>query len=247
MAGNFFAVIFAAIIGFAVLPGVETFEGFIVVMGLYLIPVGALEAQPWQTLIFFAMATNFLPLLNPANQMSYDPADFYNRALAIIAGNIAAVLSFRLLPPLSPALRTRRLLALMLRDLRRLATGLHLETSDSWERRAYGRLSVLPDEAAPLQRAQLLAILALGTEIVQLRRAAPLLGIGPDVDAALDALAYGNSTSAIAKLDRLDRGLATRSDHQSEAPLALRIRGSLLAMRETLMDHASYLDAGALA
>ena len=56
----------------------------------------------------------FVTLLAPANQMSYDPGQFYNFALATIAGVGAGALSFRLLPPLSPAFRTRRLLALTL-------------------------------------------------------------------------------------------------------------------------------------
>jgi hypothetical protein len=44
--------------------------------------------------------------------------------IGTLVGAIAIVLlSFRLLPPLSPAYRARRLLALTLRDLRRLATG----------------------------------------------------------------------------------------------------------------------------
>jgi hypothetical protein len=48
--------------------------------------------------------------------MTYDTAQFYNAALAIVAGIGAAALSFRLLPPLPQALRTGRLLALTLRD-----------------------------------------------------------------------------------------------------------------------------------
>jgi hypothetical protein len=47
-------------------------------------------------------------------------------------------LSFRLIPPLSPAFRTRRLLALTLRDLRRLAMG---RTFNGWEGHIHGRLS----------------------------------------------------------------------------------------------------------
>jgi hypothetical protein len=54
--------------------------------------------------------------------MSYDTLQFYNSTLAILAGAGAAALSFRLIPPLSPAFRTRRLLALTLVDLRRLAS-----------------------------------------------------------------------------------------------------------------------------
>jgi uncharacterized membrane protein YccC len=243
MVGNLFAAVCAAIIGFALLPGVVTFEGFCVVLGLYLIPVGALMAKSWQPVMIAAMATNFVPLLAPANQMSYDTADFYNRALAIIAGNGAAALSFRLLPPLSADVRTRRLLVLMLRDLRRLATGPVPESSARWESRARGRLLALPDDATPLQRARLGAAITLGIEIVQLRRLAPNLTGGPEVTAALAALAEGRGETAIAHLDAIDRVLAARSGAGPETVLALRTRGSILVIRETLMDHTSYFDA----
>ena len=53
----------------------------------------------------------------------------------------------------------------------------------------YGRLSVMPDQAEPLQRSQLVAALSVGSEIIQLRRIAPRLGLGADLDAALAALA----------------------------------------------------------
>jgi uncharacterized membrane protein YccC len=118
-------VAITAIIAFAVLPGLETFEAFSIAIGLYLVPAGALMAQPWQPpmLRFDTMVMFFIPLLAPENQMSYDTVQFYNGALAIFTGSGAAAVSFRLLPPLSPAFRTRRLLELALRDLRRLATG----------------------------------------------------------------------------------------------------------------------------
>ena len=112
-------------------------------------------AQPWQPAIFTAIAAFFPPLLAPANQMTYDIQQFYNTALAIIAGSGAAALSFRLMPPLSSAFRTRRLLAPTLRDLRRLAPGPIPRTPEDWEGRVYGRFTVLPDEALPLQRSQL--------------------------------------------------------------------------------------------
>src|SRR5207244_6595739 len=103
------AAVCAAIVVFAGLPNVESFAGFSIVMALYLIPVGALMAQPWQASMFAPMVGNFVPLLAPANQMSYDTVQFYNAALAIVTGCGAAALSFRLLPPVSPALRTERL------------------------------------------------------------------------------------------------------------------------------------------
>jgi Fusaric acid resistance protein family len=68
--------------------------------------VGALIAQPWRQAMFVPMAGNFVPLLAPANQQSYDTVQFYNGALAIVTGSGSAALWFRLLPPLSPTLRT---------------------------------------------------------------------------------------------------------------------------------------------
>src|SRR5204863_9600637 len=94
-----------------------------VAVGGWLVAPGAAAVQPWQREAFTYMSAYLVPLLAPANQMSYDTLQFYSSALAILAGAGTAALSFRLIPPLSPAFRTRRLLALTLRDLRRLALG----------------------------------------------------------------------------------------------------------------------------
>jgi hypothetical protein len=102
MAGCVVAAAFAAIIKFAVLPGLGTFIGFSAVIGLYLVPAGALMTR---MAVLAAMVTIFVPLLAPANQMSYDTGQFYNAALAIVAGSCTGAVSFRLVPPLSPAFR----------------------------------------------------------------------------------------------------------------------------------------------
>src|SRR5271166_1346220 len=230
----------AATLAFAVLPNSETFVAFSLAIGLVLVPAGAGMTQTWQTPMFTAMAANFVPLLQPANQMSYDTVQFYNQALAIVAGVGAAVLSFRLLPPLSPVFRTRRLLALTLRDLRRLAPGRIPRTPDDWEGHVYGRLSTFPDEAQPLQRAQLLAALSVGTEIILLRHIARRLDLASELDAALGALARGDTTIGTAHLARLDAALAARP-----GAAALRARASILALSEVLTQHAAYFDAGA--
>ena len=240
MVGTGLTTIFAAIIAFAVLPNLETFGAFSLALGLVLVPVGAGMAQPWRTAVFIPMAANFVPLLAPANQMSYDTVQFYNAASAIVAGLCAAAVSFRLMPPLSPAFRTRRLLALTLRDLRRLATGPIPRTPDDWEGRMYGRFAVLPDEAQPLQRSQLLAALSVGTEIIQLRHIARRADLGLELDTALEAVARGDSRIATARLTRLYQALAARP-----GGAALRARGSILAMSEALTQHAAYFDAGA--
>ena len=103
LVGTGIAVVAAAIIAFAVLPGSETFAAFCVAIGVWLVPSGAAAAQPWQKNAFTYMSVYLVPLLAPANQMSYDTLQFYNSALAILAGAGVAALSFRLIPPLSPA------------------------------------------------------------------------------------------------------------------------------------------------
>jgi uncharacterized membrane protein YccC len=214
-------------------------------MGLFLIPAGALMAQPWQASMFAALAGNFVPLLAPTNQMSYDTVQFYNAALAIVLGCGAAALSFRLLPPLSPAKQSERLLALVLRDLRRLATAAVQQPRDEWEDRMYSRLAALPDQAEPLQRAQLLAALSVGTEIIHLRRIAPQLGLVSELDSALEALARGNSVAATAGLTALDQRLALLRQGDPETSLVLRERGRVLAICDALVRHRPYFDAGA--
>jgi uncharacterized membrane protein YccC len=245
MVGTGLTAALAAVVKFAVLPGVTSFAGFSLAIGLVLVPAGALMAQSWQTPMFMAMAANFVPLLAPANQMSYDTLQFYNAALAIVAGVGVGALSFRLLPPLSPALRTRRLLKLTLRDLRRLTTGPIARTANEWEVRTYGRLSALPEQAEPLQRAQLLAALSVGTEIIRLRRVARRFEPHAELDAALDALARGDSSVAIERLARYDKRLAGLPGTRPGARVRLRARGSILAMSEALAQHAAYFDSRA--
>jgi uncharacterized membrane protein YccC len=242
MVGAVLTAAFAAIIKFAVLPSLVSFAGLSLALGLVLVPAGALIAQPWQTAMFTAMAAYFCALLAPTNQMSYDTQQFYNAALAIVAGFGAAALSFRLLPPLSPALRTQRLLALTLRDLRRLTTGPVPRTSKDWEGRVFGRLSVLPDAAEPLQRSQLVAALSVGIAIIELRHIARRLDLGSELDAPLAALAQGKTVMAIDRLARFDQAVASRSGTGTGATATLRARGSILAMSEALTQHAPYFD-----
>jgi len=189
--------------------------------------------------MFTAMTITFMPLLAPTNQMVYNTLQFYNGTVAVVAGTGVALLSFRLLPPLSPAYRTRRLLALTLRDLRRLTTGRIPRTPEGWRGRMSGRLSALPDQADPLQRSQLLAALLVGNEIFELRGIARPMKLGSELGAALEALRRGDIVLATARLDRLDGALAA-----GPGTAALRARGSILAITEVVTQHAAYFAAG---
>ena len=238
----------AATIKFAVLPALETFPAFCLALGLFLIPVGFVVARwhaPAAMAVLTTMASTFMPLISPTNQMTYDTAQFYNIAVAVFVGCGVAALSFRLLPPLSPALRARRLLSLTLRDLRHLATGPELPRSDDWDGRVLGRLTALPDQAEPWQRAQLLAALSVGAEIIRLRQMTPSLGAGAELYAAFGAVALGNSAIAIGKLRQLDRRLASIPGSGQETLAALQARGRILVTCEALAEQSAYFDAGA--
>jgi uncharacterized membrane protein YccC len=239
MIGTSLTAAFAAVIAFAVLPNRETFLAFSLAIGLVLVPAGAGMAQPWQTVMFMAMAFNFVPLLAPANQQTYDTQQFYNTASALVIGVGVGVCSFRLIPPLSPAFRTRRLLTLSLRDLRRLARVGIWRRPEDWQDHMYGRLLALPDAAESSPGAQILAALSVGTGIIQLRRIARSMDLRSELDAALEALRRGNIALTTARLDRLDGALAARS-----GAAALQARARVLAMSEVLTQHAAYFGAG---
>jgi uncharacterized membrane protein YccC len=245
--GIVFDLFLSAIVLFAVLPGLhtESFAGLSLVIGLCLVPIGGLLAQarqPWQIGLLTAMTLAFMPLLQPTNPMSYNPLLFYNVSLAVIAGAGAGALSFRLLPPLSPAFRSARLLALTLRDLRHIAAG---RTANDWESRVRARLAVMPDEATPLQRAQLLAALSVGSEIIRLRQLTHELDLGAEFDPVLASIAQGDSSNAAAHLARLDAALAARTGTEPEIQTVMRARASALSLSEALDQHAVYFGTGA--
>ena len=99
----------------------------------------------------------------------------------------------------------------------------------------YSRLFAVPDAAAPLQRAQLVTALSIGSAIIQVRDTSRLLGLGPELDAALEAIARGDSAMATTHLGQLDVALAARPD-----TAGLQVRGSILAISEGLIEHATY-------
>ena len=247
MLGVSLAAVLAGAIEFAVLPAAQSFAGFCLAIGLVLVPVGALAAQSWQGPVFATTANVFfIPLIAPSNQMTYDTQLFYNTTLAVFSGMGVVMLAFALLPPLSPEVRARRVLALTLRDLRRLAAGRTPSTAHDWEGRTYHRLATLSEGVEPLQLARLVAAASVGAEIIRLRRIARRVGLGTDTDVALDAVARGDSMVAMMRLARIDQSLAALSDAKPKASKKLRARGSIRVIQEALAQHASYFDSGVL-
>ena len=103
----------------------------------------------------------------------------------------------------------------------------------------------MPEQAEPLQRAQLLAALSVGTETIRLRRLARRFHVEIELNSALEVVALGESVVAVERFGRLDRILAAVPSTRPEERLRLRARGSVLAVSEALACHAAYFDSGA--
>jgi hypothetical protein len=99
----------------------------------------------------------------------------------------------------------------------------------------------MPDQATPLERSQLVAAMAVGAQIIELRRTIGT-ALCRDLDAALAALIRQGIAPAVDRLANVDRALAT-----DEAPAAFRARAGILAISEALAQHAPFFAMSATA
>jgi uncharacterized membrane protein YccC len=222
----------AAILSLAILPSLH--GGFLVLslaLGCVLLPLGAMSAGSWHQQAFLAMGTNFLPILAIENRPNYDGDRLLNATLTIGVGMIAAAIFLRLLPPLSPVRRTRRLLALTLRDLRRLATGRRRLENRAWTSIVSQRLGAMPEQATLEQEAELLAGLSVGEASIALLEARPHVPGGDALDHAFASLARANVVEA-------REWLARFCAHQSEGDTATAQRGMRAAVEAALIADA---------
>ncbi len=240
MAGTVFTSALAALADFALLPGQEGFVRLAVLLAVFLVPLAALSAGEWHKSFFVAAATNFVPILSPANLPSYDTASFYNETLAIAVGVGVGVGVMALLPQLSPAHATARLCRLTLRDLRWLVRQRRPPSRSGWERLMYARLSALPAATAPLVQGQMVAALYVGEALLRLRHLADRMGGAADVQAILAAMARRQPVQADVALARLDAALMER---QPAGVQLTRARAAILALREALARHGQFFGA----
>jgi uncharacterized membrane protein YccC len=233
----------AAALVFAVLPRATTFPSLCLALALPLLPLGFQLARSKNPLFYFAASVNFLPMLSINNTISFDASQFWNAASAILVGIAVGAVAMLILPPLSPAIRTQRLLALTLADLRRLAKrASSRRREDDWEGRTVARFLAMPDQAEPVERAELVAAIAVGNQIVRLRRVAPRFVPGAAVDTALQALAEGRSSEASDRLKDIDRQLAALPRGRPGSRTALGLRAGLRMVCGQLASYPSYYD-----
>jgi uncharacterized membrane protein YccC len=228
----------AGIVNFLVLPNLQNFLGLSLALGTVLVPIGVFVAGTWQKPVFSGMVTAFLPLLSPANPPVYDLQQFLNSALAINSGIIAAALFLLLIPPILPARRTQRLLALTLRDLRRLAVRQRWPDQQAWRGLVSSKLAAMPKQEGLEEGARLLAALSVGEAVIYLRDERSALPGQPALDRALACLAAPDLDGTRRELDLFSA--QQQEVAMSETPDEMRAQTAALAISRALERHAYY-------
>jgi uncharacterized membrane protein YccC len=226
--GCILAAIAAGVLKFLLLPSHESYAAFSLLLAAFLIPGGAVTTLPGIGATAFLYDVNIIPMLSPANHMSYDLSAFLNNGLAIVSGSIAGAALYQLIPPLPPALRARRQIAAALRDLHRLAAGRWRPSAEIWENRLYDRMIALPKIATPLQRGHLVTALGAGVAIRQLRDLADTAGERAGADRVLSLLATGDPDHVRAAAAGIVARLAPRAGDGS----TVAVQRYCAAMRE---------------
>ena len=240
--GTLLTVALAAITKFALLPNHEGYGSFILIIACVLVPLAAVSTLPRFAGLAVPATVNFLPLLSPTNLISYDIAAYANGALAIAGGCLAGAVVLRVVPPLSPAVRTRRLLRLTLVDLRTAMRRPGRMTPGRWRKLCYGRIVALPASAAPADGSRILAALTVGLQMIALRDDAASLGWdAAPVDGTAQALSAGRVPEALAALAMLRPSGEPAGDN----PLRQRALAAISEITETLRNYSTYFGAAA--
>lgn len=228
---------------FGIMPSISTFPQLAVMLALFLVPVGWMQAGSWHTPLFLAMSVNLLPLIGVGNPTSYDASTFFNIALTIILGNIIGTLFFIIIPGLSPEVRACRLLALSVRDLRRLAGRPQTPDATRWTAVMTRRVEDLPPQATDEQAGSLLTLFVLGRALILLREMPAATIERRLISDASVALAEGRVALARIAFGDMERVLAERAASQpSEAPAVMSSRVQIKIITDALGSCSNLLE-----
>ncbi|WP_371347302.1 FUSC family protein [Ancylobacter sp. IITR112] len=238
-------VVLGGVLYFAVLPGLSTFAGLLAVLAPLFVCLGMMQAGTWHNVAFLGMSIASLPLLGVGNPISYDAAAYFNLALAIVSGTVIGVLFFVVMPTIDPQHRARRLVALSVRDLRRLARDEGPGDAARWTARLTRRAEALPPQAAPEQAGSLTGLLAMGQAVLQLKALPDCPVAAPALRRALDALAGGRLDVVRNALEDIQNmGDAGPAGLPEDSPFrTVKIRAAVDVLRDAVDLHAGLLSA----
>ena len=231
--GTILAAVVAAVVNFALLPNHEGFVALALILSAVLVPLAALSTVPALAPFLVAATMNFVPLVGPTNEISFNTLGFYNSALGICGGCLAGALALVLIPPVPPPIRADRLLEITLREMRRMAAGRSTPTPGAWQHRVYARLIAMPPGVDPVYGSRLVAALSIGLQMLELRS---LAGEGPRGDrlrAALARLAARDVDGMLAGLDEVLRDVRATAEGAPD----LGIPTAIQVVRDVVRQH----------
>jgi uncharacterized membrane protein YccC len=240
--GTSISVPLVAIVKFALLVNKETFLAFALVISIAIVPLAALSSVPILAPYFIPATFNFIPLLAPTNEMTFDTLSYVNTALGLLTGCAAGGLALLLIPHLPPGLQSQRLVDLSIRDVRRLAAGRKSWALHEWQGRIFARMIAMPETAEPIQRSYLVTTLTVGIQLIRLGRIAARGPIGADLWKMRESLAAGDIDALRGALRRLDEDMAAVSNSVPGARGRVRARAALLAIGDAARSHREYFE-----
>jgi uncharacterized membrane protein YccC len=233
------AAVLAVFVNFAILPAQDNFAGLSLTLTCILVPLGALAAGPWEKVLTAGLVFNFIVILSPSNQPNYtDTGQFLNSAFAVVLGTLAAAAAMRLLPPISPTLRARRLVALTARDLCTMAVAARWPSRTEWISRVCWRLQAMPAQATPEQLSQLESALSVGEALIYLRNSRPKLSERTALDQAFASIAAADEDSASVWLSEFNM-----QQDRTATLVAMRSRAAATSIVDALARSVGFLGA----
>ncbi len=167
----------AAIMNFAVLPRLQTFGGLAAVLSLVLVPLAVLSTIPRVLALIGPAMINFIPLLAPTNQMTYDTGSFYNASSGIVVGCAIAAVALCVWPPVPLRIRERRVVASAAADCAAIGAAIWRPTPAQWRDRMRTRASGMPEAAEPQSFVQLLVAFSSGDDTLHGGAGSPPIAI----------------------------------------------------------------------
>lgn len=170
-------IIAAYICTYHFLVSTSGFIPFAVAQALFLIPAAMIQLNPKYTAVGLAFGIFFFLAGQPANPMNFDPSEFFNEALAYLAGAFVATRAYRLFMPPNPGQAKRHVVSRMRDGLKDMAEGEPIPSYPDWQTRNFDRVYRLCDPSNPSAiKTNItewyegsLATMHLGNEVLRLR------------------------------------------------------------------------------
>ena len=125
------------------------FIPFAVSNALFLIPAAMIQLNPKYTAVGLAFGTFYFLTGSPSNPMVFDPATFFDNALAYFTGAFVATRAFRLFMPPDPRRAQSYVVSRMRDGLKEMAERKPIPTYPDWQTRNFDRVYRLCDPANP--------------------------------------------------------------------------------------------------